>query len=78
MLLTLPDDCKQDQWQLKILEVDSASCSGYYAYFDVDGMRLSGSINERSHTLAVGYPLSEADGTKGSVLCGALPSTPSA
>ena len=62
----------------KILEVDSASCSGYYAYFDVDGMRLSVCINEKPHTLAVNYPLSEADGTKGSALCGALPSTPSA
>ena len=29
------------------------------------------------HSLAVDYPLSEADGTKGSALCGALPSAPS-
>ena len=48
-----PADAFDVAWRLqagsvaaKILELDSASCLGYYACFDVNGMRLSGSINE--------------------------------
>ena len=57
------------------------SPSSYYAYSDVDGMRLLGSISG-GYLIAWQWTtledLSVADGTKGSALCGASPSTPSA